>query len=129
MRVAAFDCGTNSLRLLVADVDAAAGRLVDVERRTEIVRLGQGVDRTGEITPEAMRRALAVTEAYAEACRRHGVERVRFAATSASRDARNAADFVAGVHALVGVDPEVISGSDEARLSFIASTASRSAPR
>lgn len=118
MRVAAVDCGTNSLRLLVADVDPAAGTLLDVDRRTEIVRLGEGVDATGVINPTAMARALAVTADYATACAGYGAERVRFVATSASRDARNAEEFVAGVRALLGVDPEVITGAEEASLSF-----------
>jgi exopolyphosphatase/guanosine-5'-triphosphate,3'-diphosphate pyrophosphatase len=121
-RVAAVDCGTNSLRLLIADVDPAAGRLVDVQRRMEIVRLGEGVDATGEIDPAAMARALAVTGEYARSCVRAGVERVRFVATSASRDARNAAAFTAGVRDLLAVEPEVISGREEAALSFVGAT-------
>ena len=104
-RVAAIDCGTNSLRLLVADV-GDDGRLVDVVRRMEIVRLGQGIDRTGVIAPDAMARTLAVTREYAEQCRALGVERVRFVATSASRDARNAGEFVAGVREAFGVTLE-----------------------
>ena len=95
-RVGAVDCGTNSIRLLVADVDDA-GLLTDVVRRTEIVRLGQGIDRTGVISAEAMERTLAMSREYAAQCREHGVEAVRFVATSASRDARNADEFVAGV--------------------------------
>jgi exopolyphosphatase/guanosine-5'-triphosphate,3'-diphosphate pyrophosphatase len=121
-RVAAIDCGTNSLRLLIADVDPQAGRLVDVQRRMEIVRLGQGVDATGVIAPEAMARALAVTTEYARSCTETGVSRIRFVATSASRDARNAAEFVAGVRAVLGVEPEVISGREEAELSFVGAT-------
>lgn len=120
-RVAAFDCGTNSLRLLVADV-SADGSLVDLDRRMEVVRLGQGVDATGLINPEAMERAFAVTARYAQACRDHGVERLRFVATSASRDARNAGEFVAGVRDLLGVVPEVIDGAEEADLSFVGAT-------
>ena len=123
-RVAAIDCGTNSLRLLVADV-GDDGRLVDVVRRMEIVRLGQGIDRTGVIAPEAMARTLAVTREYAEQCRALGVERVRFVATSASRDARNAGEFVAGVREAFGdldVAPEVVAGDTEARFSFSGAT-------
>jgi exopolyphosphatase/guanosine-5'-triphosphate,3'-diphosphate pyrophosphatase len=119
-RVAAIDCGTNSLRLLVADV-GDDGRLVDVVRRMEIVRLGQGIDRTGVIAPEAMARTLAVTREYAEQCRALGADRVRFVATSASRDARNAGEFVAGVREAFGdldVAPEVVAGDAEARFSF-----------
>lgn len=121
-RVAAVDCGTNSLRLLIADVDRAAGTLQDVDRRMEIVRLGQGVDATGLMDPAAMARALAVTADYAARCRALGVERVRFVATSATRDARNRDDFSAGVRGALGVEPEVIAGAEEARLSFVGAT-------
>jgi exopolyphosphatase / guanosine-5'-triphosphate,3'-diphosphate pyrophosphatase len=123
-RVAAVDCGTNSLRLLVADV-GEDGLLTDVVRRMEIVRLGQGIDRTGVIAPEAMARTLAVTREYAEQCRALGVDRVRFVATSASRDARNAREFVAGVREAFGdldVAPEVVAGDTEARFSFTGAT-------
>ena len=91
----------------------------------EIVRLGQGIDRTGVIAPEAMERTLAATRAYAAQCRELGVDRVRFVATSASRDARNAADFVAGVREAfgdLGVAPEVVTGDVEARFSFTGAT-------
>jgi len=121
-RVAALDCGTNSLRLLIADVDPIAGTLRDIDRRMEVVRLGQGVDATGRIDPVAMRRALQVTEQYAALCRDAGVQRLRFVATSATRDADNRAEFVAGVAALLGVEPEVISGQEEAQLSFTGAT-------
>ncbi len=123
-RVGAVDCGTNSIRLLVADVDDA-GLLTDVVRRTQIVRLGQGIDRTGVISAEAMERTLAMSREYAAQCREHGVEAVRFVATSASRDARNADDFVAGVVEAFGdldVVPEVVAGEAEARLSFTGAT-------
>lgn len=124
-RVGAVDCGTNTIRLLVADV--ADGALVDVERRSDVVRLGYGVDRTGVIDPEAMARTLAMCETYAASCRAHGVSRIRFVATSASRDARNAGEFVSGVtrvFAAAGfaVRPEVISGHEEATLSFRGAT-------
>ncbi|MGV1009237.1 MAG: exopolyphosphatase [Dermatophilaceae bacterium] len=124
-RVAAVDCGTNSIRLLVADVQPGGGALADVVRRMEIVRLGYGVDRTGVIAPEAMARTLAVAREYAGQCRELGAERVRFVATSASRDARNAGEFVAGVReafADFGVSPQVVSGTEEARLSFLGAT-------
>jgi len=121
-RVAAIDCGTNSIRLLVADVDPAAGTLVDLERSNEVVRLGQGVDRTGLLAPEALERTLAATRRYHEVCRRLGVEAVRFVATSATRDARNREDFVAGVRDALGVEPEVVAGDEEARLSFRGAT-------
>ena len=121
-RVAAIDCGTNSIRLLIADVDPSAGTLVDVDRRMQVVRLGEGVDRTGSISPEAMRRTLDAAAGYAALCAEVGVGAVRFVATSASRDARNAAEFVAGVRDVVGVEPEVVAGSEEAALSFLGAT-------
>ncbi|WP_308161087.1 Ppx/GppA phosphatase family protein [Cellulomonas sp. GbtcB1] len=121
-RVAAIDCGTNSIRLLVADVDAEAGTLTDLDRRMEVVRLGQGVDRTGRIAPEAMARTLDATRRYADVCRDLGVEAVRFVATSASRDAENRDEFVAGVREALGVEPEVIGGVEEAALSFRGAT-------
>jgi exopolyphosphatase/guanosine-5'-triphosphate,3'-diphosphate pyrophosphatase len=120
-RVAAVDCGTNSIRLLVADVEAGAdgpSRLTDVVRTMEVVRLGEGVDRTRRIDPRALARTLAATRRYAETCDRLGVRRVRFVATSASRDVENRQDFVDGVRAALGVEPEVITGAEEAELSF-----------
>ncbi|WP_407344395.1 exopolyphosphatase [Pengzhenrongella phosphoraccumulans] len=122
-RVAAIDCGTNSIRLLVADIDLAAGTLVDVERRMEVVRLGQDVDRTGRIAPEALERTLDAARRYAEICADLEVERIRFVATSATRDAENRQEFVDGVHAALGVLPEVIGGAEEAALSFRGATA------
>jgi exopolyphosphatase/guanosine-5'-triphosphate,3'-diphosphate pyrophosphatase len=124
-RVGAVDCGTNSVRLLVADVDPSSGALTDVLRRTEVVRLGYAVDRTGVIAPEAMQRTFAMSREYAAQCRELGVEQVRFVATSASRDASNAPEFVAGVRdAFSHYDaaPEVISGDEEAALSFRGAT-------
>jgi exopolyphosphatase/guanosine-5'-triphosphate,3'-diphosphate pyrophosphatase len=121
-RVAAYDCGTNSLRLLVADVDRSAGTLADVEREMRIVRLGEGVDRTGRLAPQALQRTFAVAAEYAARCRELGVEAVRFVATSASRDAQNRDEFVAGIRQVVGVAPEVVEGEQEARLSFAGAT-------
>jgi len=121
-RVASIDCGTNSIRLLVADVDAAAGTLTDLERRMEVVRLGEGVDRTGRLAPEALERTLDVSRRYAGICADLGVARIRFVATSASRDAENRQDFVDGVRAALGVEPEVIGGEEEAALSFRGAT-------
>lgn len=115
-RVAAIDCGTNSIRLLIAD--RSAGALTDVVRRMEIVRLGQGVDRTGRLDPEALARTLAATADYAAQCREHGVQAVRFVATSATRDAQNREEFFAGVRDALGVEVEVITGAQEAALSF-----------
>ena len=101
MRVAAFDCGTNSLRLLVADIDDH-GAMTELRRETRIVRLGQGVDATGEFAPEALERTFAVTREYAELAAEYSPERIRFVATSASRDASNADEFVAGVREAFG---------------------------
>ena len=124
-RVGAIDCGTNSIRLLIADVDRDSGSLTDLARRMEIVRLGHGVDKTGVIAPEAMARTLAQAREYASQCSELGVQRVRFVATSASRDASNAQEFVAGVReafAAFGIAPEVITGHEEASLSFRGAT-------
>ena len=122
-RVAAIDCGTNSLRLLVADVDPGAGRLTDVDRRMQIVRLGQGVDSTGRLAPEALQRTLGALRGYARIIGDLSAEAVRMVATSATRDAANAADFVQGVTSVLGIEPEVLSGTDEAYLSFSGATA------
>jgi exopolyphosphatase / guanosine-5'-triphosphate,3'-diphosphate pyrophosphatase len=118
-RVAAVDCGTNSIRLLVAEAGPDGG-LVELDRRTEIVRLGQGVDATGEFHPDALERTFAATDAYAALIRDAGVpsSRIRFVATSASRDARNREVFFAGIRDRLGVTPEVITGDTEAQLSF-----------
>ncbi|SCE88019.1 Ppx/GppA phosphatase [Micromonospora haikouensis] len=121
-RVAAIDCGTNSIRLLVADLpDPSAGPdapLVDLSRRMEIVRLGQGVDKTGRLAPEAIERTRVALASYAAEIDTLGVDRVRMCATSASRDASNAGDFRAMVERTLGVAPEVVTGDEEARLSF-----------
>jgi exopolyphosphatase/guanosine-5'-triphosphate,3'-diphosphate pyrophosphatase len=114
--VAAIDCGTNSIRLLVAELDD--GGLHDVLRCSEVVRLGQGVDRTGVLAPQALARTLATTRRYAELCRDAGVQAVRFVATSATRDAANRDEFTAGVLDAIGVEPEVVAGEVEAQLSF-----------
>lgn len=121
-RVAAIDCGTNSIRLLVADVDPEHGRMSDLVRRMEVVRLGQGVDRTGEFAPDALARALATTREYARVIEDLDATRVRFVATSATRDARNRDEFVSGVVSALGVQPEVVSGDEEAALSFRGAT-------
>ncbi|MFI6935704.1 exopolyphosphatase [Streptomyces sp. NPDC050287] len=121
-RVAAIDCGTNSIRLLVADADPETGELVDLDRRMTIVRLGQGVDRTGRLAPEALERTFAACRQYAAAIKEHGAERLRFVATSASRDAENREEFVRGVLDILGVEPEVITGDQEAEFSFTGAT-------
>jgi exopolyphosphatase/guanosine-5'-triphosphate,3'-diphosphate pyrophosphatase len=133
-RVAAIDCGTNSIRLLVADIasgqftDASgtgAGRpkLVELTRRMEIVRLGAGVDRTGALAPEALDRTFTALRDYAAEIERLGATRVRMVATSATRDASNRAELVDGVRAILGVDPEVITGDEEAALSYAGAAA------
>lgn len=121
-RVAAIDCGTNSIRLLVADCDPATGELKDLDRRMQIVRLGQGVDRTGRLAPEALERTFAACREYAAVIKDLGAEQVRFVATSASRDAENREDFVRGVVDILGVEPEVITGDQEAEFSFDGAT-------
>jgi exopolyphosphatase / guanosine-5'-triphosphate,3'-diphosphate pyrophosphatase len=122
-RVAAIDCGTNSIRLLIAEhVD---GALREIDRQTRIVRLGQGIDTTGVIAEAALERTFAACAEYAQIIDAvGGVSAIRFVATSASRDARNRGDFVAGVHELLGVEPEVITGAEEAELSFVGAVSS-----
>lgn len=122
-RVAAIDCGTNSLRLLVADIYPATGQLVDVHRRMEIVRLGQGVDATGKLAQQALARTFAMLAEYAKTIADSGARSVRMVATSATRDAANADEFTAGVRNILGIDPEVVSGAQEAALSFSGATA------
>ncbi|GAA0383685.1 hydrolase [Acrocarpospora corrugata] len=140
-RVAAIDCGTNSVRLLIADIEG--GNQTDLERRMEIVRLGQGVDRTGVLAPDALERTFTAMRGYQKLIRRHAAAHlglgvpapgaalecadlmpVRVVATSATRDAANRADFVAGVREIFGVEPEVITGHEEAELSFTGATRS-----
>jgi exopolyphosphatase / guanosine-5'-triphosphate,3'-diphosphate pyrophosphatase len=120
-RLAAIDCGTNSIRLLVADVtrhDDGSADLRDVHREMRIVRLGQGVDATGRLSAEALERTRRALADYAVLCRRKGAERVRMVATSATRDAGNRAEFFDMTREVLGVEAEVISGDEEARLSF-----------
>jgi exopolyphosphatase/guanosine-5'-triphosphate,3'-diphosphate pyrophosphatase len=121
-RVAAVDCGTNSLRLLLADLDSGRAELTDVIRRMEIVRLGQGVDQTGWLAPEALARTMAVLRDYAGVIAGSGAQAVRMVATSATRDAGNAAEFVRMVKEVLGVAPEVLTGDEEAVLSFTGAT-------
>ena len=121
-RVAAIDCGTNSIRLLVADlptVDGVGAPLTDVVRRMEIVRLGEGVDRTGRLAPAAIERTRVALADYAAQIAECGAERVRMVATSATRDAANGDDFQAMVGSTLGVSPEVVTGDEEARFSFL----------
>ncbi|MGP3957433.1 Ppx/GppA phosphatase family protein [Nonomuraea sp. 3N208] len=120
MRVAAVDCGTNSVRLLIADVGDEL--IDDVERRMEIVRLGQGVDRTGRLAPDALERTFKAMRHYRELIERQGAVATRVVATSATRDAANRQEFVDGVREIFGVEPEVVSGAEEAELSFVGAT-------
>ncbi|MEK6648293.1 MAG: Ppx/GppA phosphatase family protein [Actinomycetota bacterium] len=120
MRVAAIDCGTNSVRLLIADIEGNSFR--EINRMMEIVRLGQGVDETGEFHPAAISRTLNAVDLFAAEIRRRGVEKIRFCATSASRDATNRDLFLNGVNERLGIFPEVISGEEEAALSFQGAT-------
>ena len=122
-RVAALDCGTNSLRLLVAEVDPGRGEMTDLSRRMEIVRLGQGVDQTGRLAPEALARTIGVLREYAAVIDAAAVEAVRMVATSATRDADNSAEFVGQVKEVLGIAPEVLTGTEEAMLSFAGATA------
>lgn len=126
MRVAGIDCGTNSIRLLIADLTDAGLR--DVVREMRVVRLGQGVDRTGRLAPEALERTRVALADYAAQIRESGAGRVRMVATSATRDAANRADFVALVRAELGVDPEVITGQEEATLSFVGAASALPGP-
>ncbi|GII93247.1 Ppx/GppA phosphatase family protein [Sinosporangium siamense] len=119
-RVAAIDCGTNSVRLLVADIEGDG--LTELSRRMEIVRLGQGVDRTGRLAAEALDRTFTAMRDYAKVIAQHDAEAVRVVATSATRDAANRDEFVAGVKEIFGVEPEVVTGAEEARLSFVGAT-------
>src|SRR5206468_1296056 len=121
-RVAAIDCGTNSIRLLVADVPAD-GAHTDLLRRMEVVRLGQGVDATGRLAPEAIERTRRVLEEYVGQARSLGATAVRMVATSATRDAANRGDFEQTVQATLGQLPDVVSGREEAELSFLGATA------
>ena len=120
MRVAAIDCGTNSIRLLIADIEGNSFR--EVTRLMEVVRLGQGVDQTGQFHPDAIARTLAAVDKYAAEIAKRGVQKIRFCATSATRDASNRELFIEGVYERLGVRPEVISGEEEASLSFMGAT-------
>ena len=115
--VAALDCGTNALRILIMRGEGDESP-VEILREMRTVRLGEGVDATGELSPAALQRTFVALDEYRTLMEEHGVERARMVATSATRDARNRAQFVEGVHARIGVVPEVITGDEEAKLSF-----------
>ena len=119
-RVAAIDCGTNSIRLLIADI--AGGNFKEVLRTMEIVRLGQGVDQNKAFRPDAIDRTLKAVELFRDQIASKGVEKIRFCATSATRDATNRNLFTDGVREILGIEVEVIPGEEEAELSFIGAT-------
>ncbi|MDO5721911.1 MAG: Ppx/GppA phosphatase family protein [Actinomycetaceae bacterium] len=126
--VAAIDCGTNSIRLLIGSrqgqpTSSPGQGWIDHQRLMQIVRLGEGVDETGRLSPAAIERTVTVARHYAQLCREAQVARLRFVATSASRDASNRADFVTQIQNIFGIDPQVVEGSEEARLSFLGATA------
>lgn len=120
MRVAVIDCGTNSIRLLVADVDGNNFR--EVAREMRIVRLGAGVDQNKAFATSAIERTLEATREYAQIIARKGATKIRFCATSATRDASNRQVFIDGVRDILGIEPEVIPGTEEAALSFLGAT-------
>ena len=123
-RVAAIDCGTNSIRLLISDIDTSTNNATDVVREMRIVRLGEGVDKTNAFLPTALERTFKAVEEYDKLLLKHNVEHVRFVATSATRDAQNKAMFIKGVIDRLRIVPEVIAGVEEAALSFDGATRS-----
>lgn len=129
-RVGAVDIGTNSVRLLVADLasDGEGTRLDTIDRRMRITRLGQGIGETGQLAPDALERTLGVLAEYGAALRDQGVTRVRATATSAARDASNRATLFEPAAEALGVQPELLSGEEEAHLSFLGATAALDAP-
>jgi len=123
-RVAAIDCGTNSIRLLISDIDTSTNTATDVVREMRIVRLGEGVDKTNAFLPIALERTFKAVDEYDKLLLKHNVEHVRFVATSATRDAQNKAMFIKGVIDRLRIVPEVIAGVEEAALSFDGATRS-----
>ena len=123
-RVAAIDCGTNSIRLLISDIDTSTNTATDVCREMRIVRLGEGVDKTNAFSPRALERTFKAIEEYEQILLKHKVENLRFVATSATRDAQNKAMFIKGVIDRLRIVPEVIAGTEEAALSFDGATRS-----
>jgi exopolyphosphatase/guanosine-5'-triphosphate,3'-diphosphate pyrophosphatase len=123
-RVAAIDCGTNSIRLLISNIDTSTNTATDVVREMRIVRLGEGVDKTNAFSPRALERTFKAVEEYDKLLLKHNVEHVRFVATSATRDAQNKAMFIKGVIDRLRIVPEVIAGVEEAALSFDGATRS-----
>lgn len=122
--VAGIDCGTNSIRLIIADRQASGEPLNVRTREMRIVRLGEGIDKTGQFAPAALERTFAAVDEYAQIISKYGADKIRFVATSASRDAKNRDEFFTGIKERLGVTPEVISGEEEATLSFSGATSS-----
>lgn len=122
--VAGIDCGTNSIRLIIADRQASGEPLNVRTREMRIVRLGEGIDKTGQFAPAALERCFAAVDEYAQIISKYGADKIRFVATSASRDAGNRDEFFTGIKERLGVTPEVISGEEEATLSFSGATSS-----
>ena len=123
MRIAVVDLGTNSTRLLVADVDG--GHVTELDRRTNVTRLGEGVDASGRLADAAMERVFATLAGYREAIDEHGAERTVAVATSAVRDSSNGDDFRRAMRERYGIDARTISGDEEARLTFLGATSAR----
>ncbi|MCI1935351.1 MAG: Ppx/GppA family phosphatase [Bifidobacteriaceae bacterium] len=121
VRVAGIDCGTNSIRLMIADV-SETGMTVVVPKTMEVVRLGQDIDRTHRFAPDALERTFAAARKFAETIDSHHVDAIRFVATSATRDASNREFFENEIEHILSVRPEVVSGTTEARLSFLGAT-------
>ena len=121
-RVAALDCGTNSIRLLIAEENPGASAFTEISRKMSIVKLGEGVDRNKAFLPDAISRTLVAVNVFAADIAEAKVEQVRFCATSATRDAQNRDEFLIPVAQILGITPEVISGEEEARLSFKGAT-------
>ena len=121
-RVAALDCGTNSIRLLIAEENARGSTFTEISRKMSIVKLGEGVDKNKAFLPDAISRTLAALKVFAAEIAEAKVAKVRFCATSATRDAQNRDDFLIPVAQILGITPEVITGDEEAKLSFLGAT-------
>jgi len=121
-RVAALDCGTNSIRLLIAAENPGASTFTEISRKMSIVKLGEGVDKNKAFLPDAISRTLAALKVFAKEITEAKVDQIRFCATSATRDAQNRDEFLIPVAEILGITPEVISGDEEARLSFLGAT-------
>jgi len=121
-RVAALDCGTNSIRLLIAEENPGASTFTEISRKMSIVKLGEGVDKNKAFLPDAISRTLAALKVFAKEITEAKVDQIRFCATSATRDAQNRDEFLIPVAQILGITPEVISGDEEARLSFKGAT-------